>query len=81
MRHERVTEGELQDWILAEVRRRPDSHGFTAKLTFVRFHFPASSGATWAVDATTDRETWSHPFRDAFDVAIRQAQRVFDLVD
>ena len=81
MLHERVTEGELQDWILGEVRRRPDSHTFTAQLTFVRFHTPASSGATWGVDATRGRETWSHPFRDAFDVAVRQAQRVFDLVD
>ena len=81
MLHTQVTDVELQDWILEEVRRNLDCPDFAVELTFVRLHSPYPSGATWDVDSVPGSHEWSTTCRDTFDTAVRLAQRAFDLID
>jgi hypothetical protein len=79
--HQRVTEGELRDWIVEAVRRKSNGRALTAHLTFVQFHTAASSGATWDLDSALARDAWDRACLDAFEAVVRQAQRTFDLID
>jgi hypothetical protein len=79
--HERVTDRELQDWLIEEIRRKPDWGAFAADLTFVRLHSASSSGATWEVEVATGSDTWSRARHHIFETAVRQAQQAFDLID
>ncbi|HEX4560209.1 MAG TPA: hypothetical protein VH113_00140 [Gemmatimonadales bacterium] len=76
-----MTDRELQDWLIEEIRRKPDWGTFAADLTFVRRHSASSSGATWEVEAATGSDTWSRARHHAFEAAVRQAQQAFDLID
>ena len=81
MLHDQVTDAELQDSIVENIRRKPEFRGFAAELTFVRLHSPTPSGATWVVSTVTGAREWSTACRHAFETAVRHAQRVFDLFD
>ena len=81
MLHARVTDRELQEWLIEEIRRKPDWRTFAADLTFVRLHSASSSGATWEVERATGSDTWSRARHHIFETVVRQAQQAFDLID
>ena len=79
--HQLVSDIELEEWIVDDVRRHIGCRHFTTSVTFARLHSAYSSGATWEIDTVTARSAWSTPCREAFDIAVRAAQRAFDLTD
>jgi hypothetical protein len=73
-----LTEIELQDWIVGEVRKYLPCRGFSTELTFVRRTH--GSGAGWDIGTATGSSEWSIACRTAFEAAVRHAQRDIDLI-
>lgn len=82
MSHQRLTRGELQAWIVQEIRRTLKQPAFDVDLAFLRLPSPDRSGATWWLHTIgEDMLTWSDAHLEAFDAAVQLAQQKFDLSD
>lgn len=81
MLHQLVTSDELHDWIVEEVRRRPNCADFAAAFTFVRLPTPDAQGRTWRVQGLIGEQVWDAATLGAFETAVRHARRAFDLIE
>ena len=66
------TRAQMFDWIVAKVREHPRCADFAEEFRLL------ASGTGWTCIAT-NRNNWDHDCLDAFDQAVAEAQRRFEI--